>query len=144
MKIYLEWDEIKFLVENLSREIINYSPDCIIAVAMGGWAPARLLKNHYKCEYYSIGCTYYENNQKTDQVKIIQDLSNVDIKGKRVLILDEVADSGDTLHRVYEYVKSLGPQELKTAVLHTKSCSGFTPDFTAENVGNEWLVYPWE
>lgn len=144
-KVELGWEDIESLVKELSVEVKKYSPEVVIAIGMGGWIPARLLKNYFKAEYYSIQCSHYdENNEKTGHVRIIQDLPNVKIEGRKVLILDEVADSGDTMHKVYEHVSSFNPGQLKTAVLHTKGCSVFTPDITAKHVEDEWLVYPWE
>ena len=141
----IEWDEIKALALKLVPKIKEYSPDVIIAIAMGGWIPARLLKLHIKADYYSIGCSYYDEfNKKTDKVRITQDLKEIYIKNKKVLLVDEVADSGDTLIKVNEYINGFNPKSVKSAVLHTKKSSKFIPDFTAENISDEWIIYPWE
>ncbi|MGM5483066.1 MAG: phosphoribosyltransferase [Nanobdellota archaeon] len=140
----LTWQEIESLIEGLASKVRGYSPDIVVAIGMGGWIPARLLKKYIAAEYYTLICSYYdENNQKTDKVRVIQDIG-VNISSKRVLLLDEVADSGETLKKVDSYLRSLGPSKLKTAVIHKKSHSSFEPDLVAKDIGSEWIVYPWE
>lgn len=60
------------------------------------------------------------------------------------MIIDDVADTGDTLRAAVDYVSSLRPSEIKTGVLHHKDCSLFLPDFCAQYVKEwRWIVYPW-
>jgi len=66
------------------------------------------------------------------------------IPGKRVLIADDVTDTGDSLKLVVEYVKSLGAAEVRTATMHHKTASPFVPDFYGELMREwRWVVYPW-
>jgi len=68
----------------------------------------------------------------------------VDISGKKVLILDDVTDTGETLHLSVGYVQSLNPAEIRTAVLQHKTRSSFTPDFYAQKIVRwRWIIYPW-
>ncbi|KKG16737.1 xanthine-guanine phosphoribosyltransferase [Methanosarcina sp. 2.H.T.1A.6] len=69
---------------------------------------------------------------------------SVDISGKKVLIIDDVTDTGETLDLSVDYVQSLRPAEIKTAVLQHKTCSSFTPDFYGQKVIRwRWIIYPW-
>jgi hypoxanthine phosphoribosyltransferase len=66
------------------------------------------------------------------------------IKGKRVLIADDITDTGDSLKLVAEYVKSLGTADVKTVTMQHKTSSSFVPDFYGELISNwKWVVYPW-
>ena len=68
----------------------------------------------------------------------------VDISGKKVLIVDDVTDTGETLNLSVDYVQSLSPAEIRTAVLQHKTCSSFTPDFYGQKVIRwRWIIYPW-
>lgn len=68
----------------------------------------------------------------------------VDISGKKVLIVDDITDTGDTLSISVAYAQSLNPAEIKTAVLQHKTCSSFTPDFYAQKIIMwRWIIYPW-
>lgn len=68
----------------------------------------------------------------------------VDISGKKVLIVDDITDTGDTLQLSVDYVKSLRPAEIRTAVLQHKTCSSFVPDFYGQKIIKwRWIIYPW-
>jgi hypothetical protein len=65
------------------------------------------------------------------------------MKGKKVLLIDEVADSGDTLKHAIEHVENLGVEEVRSAVLHYKPTSIVVPDYYMVET-TSWTVYPWE
>jgi len=64
---------------------------------------------------------------------------------KRVLLVDDVSDSGDTFQTTIRHLRERGePAELKTAVLHHKRVSSFVPDYYVEEVVEwRWIIYPW-
>jgi hypoxanthine phosphoribosyltransferase len=69
---------------------------------------------------------------------------SVDISGKKVLIVDDITDTGDTLQLAVAYIQSLNPAEIRTAVLQHKTCSSFVPDFYGKKVVRwRWIIYPW-
>jgi len=91
----------------------------------------------------SIGVVFYAGAGKTmEKPKLTQEL-NVDIRGKRVLLVDDVADTGESLILAKEKVLVLNPSELKVATLNYKPKSKIKPDFFVEET-LKWLVYPWE
>ena len=58
----------------------------------------------------------------------------------KILIVDEIVDNGCTLTF---YTKNNYP-DTKTAVWHTRKDSAYTPDIFVEEIGCEWIHYPWE
>ncbi len=54
---------------------------------------------------------------------------------KDTLVIDDICDSGETLSNIVAGY---------TATLHYKKTASFTPDFYSKEVGDEWIVYPWE
>jgi hypoxanthine phosphoribosyltransferase len=68
----------------------------------------------------------------------------IDISGKKILIVDDVVDTGDTFTVTMDYVKAKNPLEVKSSVLHYKTCSTFVPDYWAEKQDEwKWVIYPW-
>jgi hypoxanthine phosphoribosyltransferase len=69
----------------------------------------------------------------------------VDVSGKRVLLVDDVSDSGDTFDVAIRHIRERStPRELRTAVLHHKTVSRYEPDYYAHKIVKwRWLVYPW-
>jgi len=145
--IQYTWDDVIRLCDELAKKIkkSGYRPDVIIAVARGGWIPARILCDHLdirelysvKTEHWGIVATL------TGEAKITQPL-NVDLSGKKVLIVDDVADTGETIKVVFDHVKSFSPSDVKIAVIDYKKTSTFAPDYYAALMEDwRWIVYPW-
>jgi hypoxanthine phosphoribosyltransferase len=149
--IVVDWDYAYDLCRDASEEIkaAGFKPEVIIGVARGGWYLARnlcdffLLKDLFslKIEHWGLAATI------TGDAKLkfgLDDREQELIKGKRVLIADDVTDTGDSLKLVAEYIKSLGAAEVKTVTMHHKTSSSFVPDFYAELMSDwKWVVYPW-
>ncbi len=146
-KIYLDWNNIHDAVKKLASKIqLNFKPEIVIAISEGGWIPTRLLKTQIKSpRYYSIGCKNYdEEDNLLNEATITQGLEGINLENKSILIVDEVADTGLTMKKVHEYISQFKPKEIKTAVLHKKPQSIFNPDYISEDMGNSWIVYPWD
>ncbi len=141
------WSDIVTLCEELARKIklAGYKPDVIVAVARGGWVPARIL-----CDYLDVRELYSVKTEHwgvvatpSGEARITQPL-NVSLENKRVLIVDDVADTGDTIRVVAEHVKEFSPADVKIAVIDYKRTSKFQPDFYAARMDEwRWIVYPW-
>lgn len=144
--LHLTWMDVQRLSERLADQIAEsgFRPDIIVAVSRGGFDPARILSDELNIRSLaSLQVIYYAGiNERNDKPQVKYPL-NADISGLNVLVVDDVADSGNSLKVVKEYIDSLGPREVKMATLHHKPWSSFEPDFYAESV-DKWIIYPWE
>ncbi len=142
----VSWDEAYRLARILSRKIKSsgFKPDLVIGIARGGLVPARIVCDFLlqkdlaaiKVEHWGIAATLGE-------AKIKYPLP-VEIKGKKILVVDDVADSGDTFSVIMDYITEKAPLEIRTAVLHYKTCSTCVPDYWAEKQDDwKWIIYPW-
>jgi hypoxanthine phosphoribosyltransferase len=67
----------------------------------------------------------------------------VDLTGRKVLVVDDITDTGKSMMTAVSYVKTLNPEEIKTAaLLHIKD-SKFVPDYYAEEIEWKWIIFPW-
>lgn len=141
------WEESAYLARRLAGAIKadGYRPDLVIAIGRGGYVPARIvcdcllhdMLTSMKVEHWGIAA-----HKKTDTV--VRFPLAVDVRGRSVLIVDDVTDTGDTLAATVAHVASLHPREVRTAVLQHKDTSRFTPDYFAEFVTEwSWIIYPW-
>lgn len=140
------WDYIYELCVQLADQIrrSKYKPDLIVAVARGGWVPGRLLSDLLENTYVaSIKVEHYVDFYKTlEKPEITQPLP-VDIRGKKVLIVDDVADSGYSLKLAKEYLLKQGAKNAKIAAIYYKPWSVVTPDFYARET-DAWICFPHE
>lgn len=145
---YITWDGAYALAASLAKKIrlSGYSPDMIVAIARGGVVPARILCDLFlikdlavlKVEHWGIAA-------RKDRKARLRWKLPVNVRGKKVLVVDDVADTGDSLILTSEHIRNKNPADLKTAVLHYKKCSAFEPDFWAETQEAwKWIIYPWE
>jgi hypoxanthine phosphoribosyltransferase len=145
----VSWDEIVDWSWNLARIIKKdgYKPDVIVALARGGYVPARLLCDFLDVEnLLSIQSQHWTEAAKAEERAIIKFPYIVDLSNYRVLVVDDIVDTGDTLRLAKEYIsKNWKPKELKTAALQWISpVAKFKPDYYYIEVKDwTWFQYPW-
>ncbi|MDI6728940.1 MAG: phosphoribosyltransferase [Thermodesulfovibrionales bacterium] len=143
----LSWSRVIRDTKKLSKNIKDsgYEPDIIIAIGRGGYVPARILCDYLlirdltsiKVEHWGIAATETER-------AVIKFPLCTDIKGKKVLLVDDITDTGDTLMISLEYLKTFEPEDIKTAVLIHKTCSAIIPDYFVSRVTKwRWIIFPW-
>ncbi len=138
------WMKIKKMCKALAKKVSLFKPDWIIGVSRGGLVPARLLSDYLNIFNISIiRIEFYKTITETKDFPTISQPLQVNVKGKKVLIVDDVVDTGRSLVVAKEHVKRAGALEAKIAVLHFKPKSVIKPDFYIEST-NAWIIYPWE
>ena len=144
----ISWATVVRLVTRLATQIRKdeYCPDIIIAIGRGGYVPARLLADYlYRMNLTSIKIEhYFSGSHKRPVTTIIYPLT-IDVTDQRVLLVDDVNDSGETFEVALEHMrKRSSPTDIRTAVLHNKTSSSYTPDYYAMKIIKwRWLTYPW-
>jgi len=147
--VLTNWDYIYNLCRNISTEIKHsgYEPDIIIALARGGWFAGRVLcdflglddLSSLKVEHY-IGTTAIDSGEPY----IKYPLSDNVIEGKKVLIVDDIVDTGESMLSAKAYVEGRKPIEVRTASLQYLGSSKIDPDYVGERLEDwAWIVYPW-
>ena len=143
--LHLTWDEVQRLTELVAENVntSGFKPDLVVAISRGGFDPARIICDQLDVRRLaSVQIESYEGLNKSKEPVVVLPV-NADPMGKRVLIVDDVADSGSSLRKAKEYILALGASEVRIATLHIKPWSKFYPDYFAESV-DAWVVYPWE
>ncbi len=149
--IMVDWNYAYDLCRDVREEIkdAGFTLEVIIGVARGGWYLARvlcdffLLKDLFSLKMVHWGVTATITG-KAELKYGLDDAAMNRLREKRVLIADDITDTGDSLKLVVEYVKSLGAKDVKTATLHHKTSSSFVPDFYGELIKEwKWVIYPW-
>ncbi len=143
----ISWAEVQRLCLKLACMIrtSGYQPEIVIAIARGGYVPARLL-----CDYLdimnltSIKIEHYLSLATKEEQATIRYPLCTDIKNRRVLLVDDVNDSGDTLDVAIKHLLPFKPSEIRIAVMHHKIVSHFSVDYYACKIVKwRWLTYPW-
>jgi len=142
--LHISWSKTQKLCEKLAKKVKTYSPEVLVGVSRGGLVPVRLLSDILNIK--SVGVMriefYTSLGERMDFPKITQDVS-LDLNGKRVLVVDDISDTGRSLQVAKDHLKRKGAKEVKFATLHFKPHSIFKPDFYIDET-DKWIVYPWE
>jgi len=138
------WPEYHLLSQKLAAAIFNHSSevDLIVAISRGGLTLGHLLSDLMMKPISTILIQSYTDIQLQGEVKLVEKLQTP-IVGKRVLIVDDAADTGKTFHRAIEHLKAFKPKELITVSLYYKPHSSVRPDFYAKQT-KKWIIFPYE
>lgn len=140
------WDQIYDMLIELAKRVKNsgFKPDLIVGVCRGGWAPARVMSDLLEnANTASIRIEFYLAPGVTAKKPVISQAIMVPVKGANVLVVDDVADTGESLKVAVEHLDVCGAKSIMTATLYYKPQSIFKPDcFIVET--DQWIIFPWE
>jgi len=139
----LNYDHDQFIkdIKTMVNLVKNFDPEVILPVARGGLCFGHLLSEELNIrDVFCINSIGYDGEKKLKNIRVF----NIPIiKNKKVLIVDDIADSGETLKEVLKVLKDKNPScEFKTATLFYKKDSILKPDFTIHEA-KEWINYFW-
>jgi hypoxanthine phosphoribosyltransferase len=140
------WSDMNLLAFEVARQVLdsNWRPDRIVTLAKGGWAMTRSLVDYLGVnDVASMGVKFYSGiNERLDQPEIYQDLP-VTIAGEKLLLFDDVAETGHSLVFARDILLERGAAEIKTATLFYKPHSVLKPDYFAAETST-WIVFQYE
>jgi hypoxanthine phosphoribosyltransferase len=140
------WNQIYTMLLEQSEKICKscYQPDIIVGIARGGIIPMRILADLLKIHQVAIiRIESYEDIAKQRIQPALTHTLNVEVHDKKLLIVDDISDSGQSLKIVKQHLHGKGAMETKIATLYTKPTTQILPDYF-EKTTNRWIVFPWE
>lgn len=142
----LSWEQFGRASRDLARSVwvSGFEPEIIVCVARGGLIPAGALAYALdnksilvlNVEFYTGIGTTLRGPRLLDPIP-----ENHGMAGKRILIVDDVADSGRTLQFVKEICEEY-TEQIKVAVLYEKPASVVSCDFAWKRT-DQWISFPW-
>lgn len=149
--LYVTWSEYHHKIENLAVKIYrsHWQFDTIICLAKGGLRVGDILCRLYDKPLAVLSTASYggKNNQERGAIRFSQHLSSIEPIGDRILLVDDLVDSGISLAESINWLKTQYPniQEIRTAVIWYKSTSVEIPDYYIEYLpNNPWIHQPFE
>ena len=143
-KLWYDWKEMRRDVNTLCREIVldKFDPNVIVGLSRGGLTPGVMMSHWMKKPFKTIKASLrdfpeWENYlpRKTDD---------------RVLIVDDICDSGETFSRIREHINERKENgvDVRFAVLWWNNECNFEPHYyvneMAKDSTNTWIMFPWE
>ena len=147
-KIYLSWADVDKLVVGLTPRLQGYDHDLVIAITRGGIIPGAIIAERLVIQQVLVASVdfYEDESHEFDWPVFMQFPADSFLRGKQVLIVDDIWNRGKQVVSVAERVEQAGGYP-RSVVLHYKPHrSQFpdkAPDFYAEETA-DWVIYPWE
>uniref|UniRef100_UPI003D8EE7CF phosphoribosyltransferase n=1 Tax=Gordonia sp. B7-2 TaxID=3420932 RepID=UPI003D8EE7CF len=144
----LTWELNGQACRELARAVADdgFVPDIILGIARGGLIPAGALAYALDCKLLiSLNVEFYTGIGETlaEPVLLPSLLESSGLHDQRVLVVDDVADTGKTLRLVDDYCALQGRvAEVRNAVLYKKPHTITTPDYHWR-VTDKWIEFPW-
>jgi len=130
-------------VRILASKVKAYRPNVVIGIARGGLIPAVMLSHLLRAEFDFVRILFYVDVEKHLEHPLLLKPVTIPLQNKRVLLVDDIVDTGQTMRVAIEHVRHCGAMDVRTAALCCKTRALRTPDYYCEFV-DEWIAFPWE
>lgn len=139
----ISWDRFEQLVRTLAEQVAPYEPQIILGIARGGLFPATMLSFILRREFYPIRLTrrFNDNVVREGPTWLVGPPDKV--VGRRILLVDEIIDSGQTIAIAADRVRAMGASEVRTAGLYAHSWAEPRPDYVALT-SDALILNPWD
>lgn len=139
----LSWELFGELCRALAVRVAQeYRPDMVIGLATTGVMPAATVATMLQIDFEAMKVTRRERGQVVHAYPRVLSPTPVSARGRRVLIVDEITTSGDTLRLALAAVREVGPAAVRTATSFVRP-GGYRPDFHALET-DALIVFPWD
>jgi len=139
----ISWEDFHGICKALTKAAFPFQPEIILAIGRGGYYPGTLLAHMLQVEIYPVRLSRRVNDVvlfKSPQWLLEPPLL---VTGRRLLIVDEICDSGETITMVKEKVESLKAKAVKSAVMYAHTWGASIPNYIGL-VTDDLLLNPWD
>ncbi len=143
MKHYYSYENFRNDTCKLIANVKSFKPEAIVGIARGGLSLSHSMAEGLDIrDVQSIRTELYDATCKREELSLFGECRLEHVK--RVLVVDDIADSGETLAYIMQYLQKTFPEVLfKSSTLFYKKTSIYEPDFWI-NEANEWIEFFWE
>jgi len=139
----LTWEMFGELSRALALRVAReYEPEIVVGIARAGVIPAAIIASILRVDLYSMTISRRAGTDEVRERPEVLTAAPGHAAGRRVLIVDELATSGDTMRLALAGVRGVGPAEVRTAVSFSRP-GGYTPDYVALET-DQAIIFPWD
>jgi hypoxanthine phosphoribosyltransferase len=139
----ISWDGFASLAARLAELVEPMQPEVILGIARAGLFPATAVACALRRELFPVRITRRLNDEVRFASPVWRTPVPADVAGRRVVVIDEMADSGETLRLVAAAARAAGAASLSTAALVAHSWAAPAPEAVARAT-DAFVVFPWD
>jgi len=143
------WSDVDRWADRLADAIraADAVPETVVALARGGWVPGRLLCDRLGVRrLLSLRAQHWGLTATRDGTAQLTEGLSGSARGEKILVVDDITDTGESLRLATEHVATHVPSRLETAAFLHIGHSKFVPTYFAEEIPRDqwvWVVFPW-
>ncbi len=138
---HIGWERFEALLHQLALQLDPYEPQLILGLVRGGLVPATMLSYMLRRELYPIRIIRRFDTPAGQGSWLVRPPDKV--RGRRVIVVDERADSGQTLALAADEVRRMGASHVRTAVLYAHTWTAPRPDYVCLT-RDALMLSPWD
>jgi hypoxanthine phosphoribosyltransferase len=139
----ISWTDFHGLCKGLVVAISSFQPEIILPIGRGGYYPGTLIAHLLQVELFPIRLSRRVDDIVTYQSPKWLVMPPKTVKNRRVLIVDEICSTGETISIVKEKVTAMGAQAIRSAVLYAHRKGASVPDYIGL-ITDALLLNPWD
>jgi hypoxanthine phosphoribosyltransferase len=139
----LSWEMFGELCRALALRVAgDFEPDLVVGIARAGVFPGAVVASILRKDFFSLTISRREGGEVVRDRPAVLSAAPLQCRGMKVLLVDEITSSGETLRLGLAAIRDLGPKEVRTATSFTR-WRGYKPDFTAMET-DATIIFPWD
>jgi uncharacterized protein len=139
----ISWNDFHGICRALAKAASSYQPDLILPIGRGGFYPGTLISHLLRAEIYPIRVS-----RRVGDVVVYAEPQWIvrppeQVKDQRVLVVDEISSTGETLQMVKAELFRMGTKEVRSAVMYAHSWGTESPDYIGI-ISDALIMNPWD
>lgn len=145
-RIICSWNDFDLCIKDIDLQlhIDDWTPDYIVGVKRGGLIPAIALSHRFNKPLIMMSCQLRDSSDNEVRLYEVQELD----KNSNILIVDDICDSGKTLHNIINELRIQGFKYIKTCALFYNTAQSFRVNYRSVTIDRlkdqRWIIFPWE
>jgi hypoxanthine phosphoribosyltransferase len=139
----ISWEDFHGICKALAVSVSQFQPEIILPIGRGGYYPGTLLAHLLRTEIYPVRVSRRVNDIVSYKEPKWIISPPAEVAGRRVLIVDEISSSGETILMVKAKAEALGASLVKSAVLYAHTQGASVPDYIGITT-DALLLNPWD
>ena len=139
----ISWDDFHGLVKALAVAVAPWRPEVILPVGRGGYYPGALLAHILQVEVYPVRLSRRQDDVVVRESPLWLVAPPAAVAGRRVLVVNEMASTGETVRLVRERALALGAAEARAATLYAHTWGADAVDYIGL-ITDELVLNPWD
>lgn len=139
----LSWDVFGELCRALAVNVArSYDPEVVVGIAKAGVIPGAVIASILRLDFFALKITRHSGFDEIQDRPQLLSSAPKQVRGRRVLIVDEICTTGETLRMAVAAVRAEHPAEVRTATSFVKA-GRYKPDFLAVET-DATVIFPWD